>query len=394
MRVWPQLDKGFVEMLNYTERISVLIHMGIQSPLHKIHEKLGATFTEFAGFTMPVQFSSINDEHLSVRKQVGLFDVSHMSNVWITGKDAEKLLTLTTIEDASRIGQNKSQYTALLRNDATIIDDTIFMHLDDKYMIIPNAGMDEPVTTWLNAVAEKYNLDASVDNVSRDYVILAIQGPKAQETLQKITTTDLKQVGFFGCKYAKVADVPCILSYTGYTGEKGYELQIASSEPVEDVFTSILDAGKNAGIKPIGLGARDTLRLEKCFLLAGNEFEGGRSPLEVLLSWALHWDHEFIGKEALLKQKEDGSYQRLTCLQCTDKGIPRHGCDVQKDGKSIGVVSSGTRSPCLKTGIALAFCHPDFRQIGSTVDIIVRGKNVAAEIVKPPFVKQDWINTQ
>jgi len=365
-----------------------------RSPLHEIHKKLNAKFTEFAGFEMPLQFSSIKDEHLQVRKKVGLFDVSHMSNVWITGPDAEKLLTLTTIEDASRIGDKKSQYTAILREDGTIIDDTIFMHLGDKFMIIPNAGMDEIVTDWLKKQAKKHKLDVTVDNVSSDYVILAIQGPDSREILQKLTDTDLKTVGFFGCQYIKIAGEECIISHTGYTGELGFELQITPAEKAKKIFNEIMKSGKDFDIKPIGLGARDTLRMEKGFLLAGNEFEGGRTPLEAILSWAIHWDHDFIGKEAILKQKEKGSYQRLTSLIVKEKGIPRHGNEIQKDGKTVGIVSSGTMSPCLNKGIALAYVDPDSRAAGDTLDIIIRGKKIAADVVKPPIVPKDWIKTQ
>jgi len=364
--------------------------MGITSPLHKLHKEIGATFTEFAGFTMPVQFSSIKDEHLCVRKHVGIFDVSHMSNVWISGKDAGNLLTKTTIEDATRFGNGKSQYTALTREDGTIIDDTIFMHIDDKYMIIPNAGMAEKVTDWLNKQVDRFNFDASVKNVSREYAIIAVQGPHSQKVLQKVTDDDLSKVGFFACTTAKVAGKECILSHTGYTGELGFELQVYPSEHANTIFKQILQIGNDEGIKPIGLGARDTLRLEKCFLLAGNEFKGGRTPLEANLSWAIHWDHEFIGKNALLKQKEDGDYQRLTCLQCTRRGLPRHGMTVEYDGEPIGVVSSGSMSPCLQTGIALAYINPGIVSLGDTVDIMIRGKSSAAEVVKPPFVKQDW----
>ena len=168
-----------------------------KSPLNNLHKKLGAKFTKFADFEMPIYFSSINDEHLTVRKSVGLFDVSHMSNVWITGEDAEKLLTLTTLEDASKIKDGMSQYTALLKEDGTIIDDAIFMHLGEKYMIIPNAGMSDEVTEWLNKKAEEYNFYATAENVSMDFVILAIQGPKSRDTLQKLTSVDLKKVEFF-----------------------------------------------------------------------------------------------------------------------------------------------------------------------------------------------------
>jgi len=364
--------------------------MAIKSPLHDIHKKLGARFTEFAGFEMPIQYSSIKDEHLAVRKTVGLFDVSHMSNVWITGEGASDLISFTTVEDASKIGVGKSQYTEILNDDGTVIDDTIFMHLEeDKYMIIPNAGMNEKVTKWLNDKAEQYDICATVEDVSREYVILAIQGPKARDTLQKLTDTDLKTIGFFACQYIDIAGVKCIISHTGYTGELGFELQICPADKAKDVFNKILEAGEEFGIKPIGLGARDTLRLEKCFILAGNEFEGGRTPLEATLGWTVNWDHDFIGKDSLLKQKEKGDFERLTKLKCVDKGIPRHGCDIELDGKKVGKVTSGTLSPCLGEGIAMGYVHPDFRKVGDHLDIIVRGKPIKAEIVKPPFVQKD-----
>ena len=361
-----------------------------RSPLYNLHKKLGAKFTEFAGFEMPIQYTSIRDEHLTVRKTVGLFDVSHMSNVWITGEEAEQLISLTTVEDASRIADKKSQYTVILREDGTIIDDTIFMHLGDKYMMIPNAGMAEIVTKWLNKKADEYNIHATAENVSKDYVILAIQGPKSRDTLQKLTKTDLKTIGFFNCQYIELAGIECIISHTGYTGELGFELQITPTNLTEDVFNKILDAGKEFGIKPIGLGARDTLRLEKCFILAGNEFEGGRTPLEATLSWTINWDHDFIGKEALIKQKEKGDYERLTSLLCIDKGIPRHGCEIQKDGQKIGNVTSGTLSPCLNKGIAMGYLKQEFREPGTQLDIIIRDKPIKAEVVKPPFVSKEW----
>lgn len=364
--------------------------MALRSPLYNIQKDLGAKFIEFAGFEMPIQYSSIKDEHLTVRKTAGLFDVSHMSNIWITGKDAEKLVSLATVEDASRIEDGKSQYTALLKEDGTVIDDTIFMHLGDKYMMIPNAGMSEIVTKWLNEKAKEHNLDATAENVSKDFVILAIQGPKSIDTLQKLTDTDLKTVGFFECQYIDIAGVNCIISHTGYTGELGFELQITPPEKAKDMFYKILDVGKEFGIKPIGLGARDTLRLEKCFILAGNEFEGGRTPLEAIMSWTINWDHDFIGKEAILKQKEKGDYERLTSLECIDKGIPRHGCKIQKDGKKIGKVTSGTLSPCLNKGIAMGYVHPDFREKDRILEIIIRDKPVKAKVVKPPFVPKDW----
>lgn len=364
--------------------------MLIKSPLNSLQKKLGAKFIEFAGFEMPIQYSSIKDEHLTVRRKVGLFDVSHMSNIWITGNDAEKLISLTTVEDASRIKDCMSQYTAILREDGTIIDDTIFMHLGNKYMIIPNAGMAETVTKWLNKKAEEHNICATAENVSKDYVILAIQGPKSRDTLQKLTEIDLKTVGFFGCQYIDLADISCIISHTGYTGELGYELQITPTNIAEELFQKILDAGKEYSIKPIGLGARDTLRLEKGFILAGNEFKGRRTPLEAVMSWTINWEHSFIGKEALLKQKEKADYERLTSLVCTEKGIPRPNCEIKKDGKKVGIITSGTLSPCLNVGIAMGYVHPDFREKDSILEIQIRDKLVKAKVVKPPIVPKDW----
>jgi aminomethyltransferase len=364
--------------------------MGIKSTLYDIHKNLGGKFTEFAGFEMPMQYSSIVEEHLAVRKTVGLFDVSHMSNVWITGKDAMKLLSRTTVADVSKYGDKQSQYTEILKEDGTIIDDTIFMNLADKYMIIPNAGMSDIVTNWLNEQVNKYKLDAKVEDVSRDFVILAIQGPKSRDTLQKLTDTDLNSVIFFGCQYIKIAGVDCIISHTGYTGELGYELQITPPNKAEIVFNKILDAGKEFNIRPVGLGARDTLRLEKCFMLAGNDFQGGRTPLEATLGWTINWDHDFIGKEALLVQKEKGSYEKMTCLICIDKGIPRNGCEIYKDSKKVGVVTSGTLSPCLNIGIAMGYVKPDFRVEGDMLEIFIRDKPVKAKVVKPPFVSKNW----
>jgi len=368
--------------------------MVLRSPLYDIQKRLGATFTEFAGYEMPVQYSSIREEHMAVRKAVGLFDVSHMSNVWITGADAEKLLSLTTVEDASRVRLGASQYTEILRENGTIIDDTIFMHLGERFMMIPNAGMNHIVTKWLNDQAQQHHLKAKAEDVSREYVILAVQGPRSRETLQKLTECDLNSLKFFCCEQATVAGVPCLLSHTGYTGELGFELQITPTKKAAAVFQAILDAGKEFGIQPIGLGARDTLRLEKCFMLAGNEFEGGRTPLEATLGWTIYWDHDFIGKEALLKQKEQGTFQRMTCLECVEKGIPRHGCEIHKNGVLVGTVTSGTLSPCLHVGIAMGYVAHDQREPGSFLDIMVRDHPVKAKVVKPPFVPKDWVQKQ
>ena len=279
-----------------------------------------------------------------------------------------------------------------INGHGAIIDDTIFMHLDDRFMMIPNAGMAGTVASWLNQVAHDNNFDAIAKDVSNEYVILAVQGPQSQKTLQKLTETDLSSISFFKCQTVDIASVDCIISHTGYTGELGFELQIHPPENAENVFKEILSAGKEFQIKPIGLGARDTLRLEKCFILAGNEFEGGRTPLEANLSWTINWDHDFIGKDVLLNQKQTGGYERLTCMVCNEKGIPRHGSEVHKNGSKIGIITSGTLSPCLNTGIAMGYVKPEFRNVDDTVEILIRKKMVQATIVKPPFVKKDWVS--
>lgn len=207
---------------------------------------------------------------------------------------------------------------------------------------------------------------------------------------KRLPETDLNTVKFFGCLSTKVAGVPCILSHTGYTGELGFELHITPPKKAEGVFRKILEVGKEFGIKPIGVAARDTLRLEKCFMLAGNEFEGGRTPLEATLGWTVYWDHEFIGKAALLKQKEQGGFERITCLQCTEKGIPRHHCAIQKEGTQVGMVTSGTLSPCLNVGIAMGYVRPEYREVGSLLDIMIRDRPIKAKVMKPPFVPKEW----
>ncbi len=368
--------------------------MVLHSPLYKLQQELGAKFTHFAGFEMPIQYSSIKEEHLTVRKTVGLFDVSHMSNVWITGPEAEQLISKTTVEDAARIPDGMSQYTEILKENGTIIDDTIFMHLKDKYMMMPNAGMNTIVSDWLSKQAKNHSIDAQITDVSSDYTILAVQGPRSRDTLQKLTNTDLKTVKFFGCQYIDLAGINCIISHTGYTGELGFELNITPAKDAETLFNEILHAGKEFEIKPIGLGARDTLRMEKAFMLAGNEFADRRTPLEATLAWTINWDHDFIGKESLLTQKETGTYQRLTCLICQEKGIPRTGSPIQHNGKEVGIVTSGTQSPCLNRGIALGYVDPKHREKETILNIMIRGKPVKAKVIKPPFVPKDWLQQQ
>jgi len=373
--------------------VPCILHFMVKTPLYPIHKRMGASFIDFFGYEMPLKYSSIKDEHLTVRKKMGLFDVSHMGNLWVRGKDALSLLNSLIVEDPSTIGVGQGQYTVILREDGAIIDDEVFFHLPNGYLFVPNVGMHDTVAKWFQSHAQGF--DVSIEDVSMEYVILAVQGPLAQETVQKLISFDLAALGFFACRELTPDEINIkvgektriILSRTGYTGEKGFEIQVVPSTESETFFQSILQMGKTLGIQPIGLGARDTLRLEKCFALASNEFTGGRTPLEAGLGWLINWNHDFVGKDALVVQKEK-PYDQMTYLKCDDKGIPRQGCKVQYKGKTVGSISSGTLSPCLNTGIAMAYVNQNYREVGQSLDIIIRGKNIKASVVKMPFVKK------
>ncbi len=361
----------------------------MKTALYNLHKELGATFTNFMGYEMPLKYTSIQEEHLNVRNKVGIFDVSHMGNIFIKG-DAEKFISKITVENASKIKSGMGQYTLILDYDGNIIDDEVFLHIGDEYLFIPNAGMHEKIHKWM----EK-NLEGNIEikDVSDEYSILAIQGPLSMEALQEILRIDLAKLKLFECCELKKEDFKiefdgrCILSRTGYTGERGYELYIYPKENAINIFEELLERGKKYGIMPIGIGARDTLRLEKCFMLACNEFKGGRNPIEAGLEWTIDWNHDFIGKEALIEFKKKENYEKLVFLKCLEAGIPRQDDEVIKNGEKIGNVTSGNFSPCLKTGIAMAYVNNKYAKEGE--ELYIKGrKMIKAIIVKPPFVKR------
>ena len=363
----------------------------MKTALYELHKQLGATFTNFMGYEMPLRYKSVQEEHLNVRHHVGLFDVSHMGNIFVRGKDAEKFISKITVENASKIKEGMGQYTVLLNNDGNIIDDEVFLHVrNEEYLFIPNASMHEKVAAWM----EENNGNVEIEDVSNEYTILAIQGPLSAETLQEILNFDLSIIKFFGCKELRKEDFKinfegerCILSRTGYTGEKGYEMYIYPAEAAMNVFKELLERGGKYGIMPVGLAARDTLRLEKGFMLACNEFEGGKNPIEAGLEWIIDWQHDFIGKEALLEFKKKEEYEKIAFIECIDAGIPRQHDEIFKDGKKIGVVTSGNFSPCLKKGIALGYINVKYRNVGD--EVIIKGrKEMRAKIIKGPFVKK------
>lgn len=351
--------------------------MVLQTPLHGAHAALGASFVEFAGYDMPVHYGSIKDEHMAVRTGVGLFDVSHMSNLWVTGPKAAAALAKVTPSDPSKVPLGKGKYTVVLRDDGTIVDDAFYFKLaEDRFFVIPNAGRNVAVLTAI----QSHTPGAHVEDVTQQWGILALQGPKARDVLAAASPSTPPK--FHHITEMQVAGITCLASGTGYTGEKGVELYVPTDGLVA-VWSHLLAVGKAHGIKPIGLGARDTLRLEKGYCLAGNEFEGGRTPLEAGLEWAMDWTGDFLGKERLQRQKDAGDHMRLVGL-LQEKGIPRHGYPVHKDGQTIGKVTSGTLSPTLGQGIALAYVTG--AGLGDEVNVEVRGKAMPATVVKTPFV--------
>ncbi|HWH09087.1 MAG TPA: glycine cleavage system aminomethyltransferase GcvT [Candidatus Thermoplasmatota archaeon] len=351
-----------------------------RTALHERHVHLGARMVEFAGFDMPIQYSGILEEHEAVRAAAGLFDVSHMSNLWVTGPDAAATLTKALAADVHRIPVGGTKYSVILHDDGTILDDLYVFHVPRGYHVVPNAGQNEAVARRIREAGP-----APVEDVTMRTAILALQGPKAEAILSAAMGRSFADLKRFHVTQAPGLGQDAFISRTGYTGEDGFEL-VFPGDRAGEVWDLLLKVGKPHGLKPVGLGARDTLRLEKGYCLAGNEFAGGRTPLEAGLSWVVQWDHEFAGKAALERQKAEGVKRKLVGLKVTGKGIPRHGMPVQKDGHTLGVVTSGTLSPTLKEGIALAYVDAAHAAVGTKLDVLVREKPVAAEVVKLPFL--------
>jgi len=351
-----------------------------RTPLHAQHAALGARMVEFAGFEMPIQYTGILEEHDAVRNAAGLFDVSHMSDLWVTGPTAAATLSRALVADVGAIPVGGTKYSAILRDDGTILDDLYVFHLPRGYHVIPNAGQNEAVASRIRSMG-----DATIEDATAETAILALQGPKAEGILEAALGRSFSDLKRFHLTQAPMLGQDAFISRTGYTGEEGFELVIPAARAA-GTWDMLLKVGKPHGLQPVGLGARDTLRLEKGYCLAGNEFDPPRTPLEAGLGWLIHWEHDFAGKDALLRQKAAGIAQKLVALKVTGKGIPRHGMPVAKAGAQVGVVSSGTMSPTTKEGIALAYVDTPLATPGAELDILVREKPVSARVVKLPFV--------
>jgi len=356
-----------------------------QIPLHNIHESLGAKMMPFAGFEMPVRYSSDKEEHFCVREGVGVFDVSHMGEFMIRGAGALRLIQKVTSNDASKIVDDQAQYSCLPNDTGGIVDDLIVYRMgEEEYMLVVNASNIEKDWNWIQS---KNTEGVEMEDISDDIVLLAVQGPKAVETLQKLTEVDLSGVGFYKFTKGMLAGVEMIISGTGYTGSGGFELYIPKEHGAE-VWNLVFEAGAEFDIKPIGLGARDTLRLEKGFCLYGNDITDTTSPLEAGLGWITKFTKEFTNSENLKKQKEEGVTRKLIGFEMTEKGIPRQGYALLNDaGEEIGEVTSGTLSPCLEKGIGMGYVKKEFAAAEALIKVQVRNKQLAAKVVKPPFVK-------
>lgn len=363
-----------------------------RTPFYEIHEKLGAKLIDFGGWEMPVQYESIKKEHKAVRNGVGMFDVSHMGEFYVHGAEALDLIQHITINDASKLTAGQAQYSAMCYEDGGIVDDLLVYKLSDdgEYILVVNASNIEKDMDWIQ---ENNSFDAEVTDNSTDTCLLAVQGPKAVATLQKLTDTDLSNIKFYTYKMGELAGFEnVILSATGYTGEKGFELYFNKElvDP-EKVWKAIMEAGEEFDIEPCGLGARDTLRLEMGFALYGNDLTKDTNPLEGRLGWLTKLDKgDFIGREAIVKAKQEGLEKKLVGFTIDDaRSIPRSGYDIlDGDGNEIGYVTSGSRSISLGKNIGMGYVGIDYAKEGTTIFVKIRNKEAEAEVKSPPFIEK------
>ena len=358
------------------------------SPFIEKHIALGAKMHEFAGYNMPIEYSGIIDEHLTVCQGVGVFDVSHMGEFWVKGPKALAFLQKVTSNNVAVLTPGKIQYTCFPNDKGGIVDDLlVYQYEPEKYMLVVNAANIEKDWDW----CVSHNTEgAELENASDHMAQLAVQGPKAILALQKLTDIDLASIPYYTFKVGKFAgEENVIISNTGYTGAGGFELYFYPNV-ADTIWKAVFEAGEEFDIKPIGLGARDTLRLEMGFCLYGNDLDDTTSPIEAGLGWITKFieGKEFINRPMLEKQKAEGVTRKLVGFEMVDRGIPRHGYElVNSDGEKIGIVTSGTMSPTRKIGIGMGYVKPEYSKAGTEICIDVRGRKLKAVVVKPPFRK-------
>ena len=359
------------------------------TPLIDRHKELGAKIVEFAGFNMPIEYSGLSDEHITVRERVGIFDVSHMGEFWIKGSHALDLLQKVSSNDASRLQPGKAQYTTLPNGQGGIVDDFLVYQYDEqKYMVVVNAANIQKDWDWFN---KQNTMGAELEDASDQMSLLAVQGPYTQATLEKLTDEQLEGMKPFRFKLGQLAGVDqVIISSTGYTGEHGFELYM-DNQHAPRIWDAVLEAGKEFGIKPIGLGARDTLRLEAGLCLYGNDIDDTTSPIEAGLGFAVKFKDykDFIDKDHLWEQKQEGVSKKLVGFVMQERGIPRQHYEiVDANGQPIGEVTSGTMSPMIKKGIGMGYVPPEYARADQQIYIKIRKKVLQAQVVKMPIFKK------
>jgi len=351
------------------------------------HTALGAKMVPFAGFNMPVQYAGVKVEHECVRNGVGVFDVSHMGEFLLKGEKALDLIQKVTSNDASKMVDGQAQYTCMPNETGGIVDDLIIYRKNaEEFFVVVNASNIEKDWNW---IADRNDLGVEMNNLSDDYSLLAIQGPKAADAMQQLTDIDLKGMKYYTFQIGKFAGIDDVMvSATGYTGSGGFEVYVKNKD-VAELWDRVFEAGADADIQPIGLAARDTLRLEMGFCLYGNDIDDTTSPLEAGLSWITKFTKEFTNSENLKAQKEAGVTKKLVGFEMIDRGIPRHDYPINDaNGNSIGRVTSGTMSPSMNKAIGLGYVNVEFAAIDSEIYIEVRNKQIKAKVVKPPFYKK------
>jgi aminomethyltransferase len=360
-----------------------------KTPLNARHRAHGARMVEFGGWDMPVEYTGITEEHLAVRTKAGLFDVSHMGQIELAGKDALAAVQWLTSNDASRLAIGQIQYSALTTPQGTFVDDILVYRMtDDHFMLVVNAGNIMKDYEWITAHAHDRAADVAVVNSSSRYALIAIQGPAAERILQKLTAEDLSAIKYYWFTNGEVASIKAIISRTGYTGEDGFEVFVPPAS-AERVWNAILDAGRDEGLIPCGLGARDTLRLEAAMRLCGSDMDDSITVLEADLGWIVGWKKgEFTGSDVLRAQKAGALTRKLVGFEIADRAIARHGHVVLDGDAPIGAVSSGTQTPYLKKSIGLAMVPIAKSAVGTPLQIDVRGRRVQATVVAQPFYKR------
>jgi aminomethyltransferase len=358
-----------------------------KTAFNNIHKKLGAKLVEFAGFEMPVQYSSIIAEHKAVRASVGVFDVSHMGEIFISGSNALDFVQHITVNDASKLFAGRVQYSAMCYPDGGIVDDLLVYNLgDNEFMLVVNASNIEKDFEWMT---ENNKFDVKIDNQSDEYSLLAVQGPHSHNVLQKFFGDDIN-LEYYHFKKEKIAGTDVTLSRTGYTGEIGYEIYFKGNESeAENVWSAIIDRGKEFSIQPAGIAARDSLRLEMGFCLYGNDIDKTTNTIEAGLGWITKLDKgEFIGSKSLMRIKEEGVRRKLVGMISDEKIFPRKDYPIYVNGKNIGSLTSGTVSPILEKPIALGYVEKEFSKPDTEINFLIREKVLPAKVVKLPFIKK------